>query len=84
MRKTLSKELEVNDRVLVFGEDVGVKGGVHGATIDLQHRHGFDRVFDTSLSEDGIIGRAAGMALTVLYLSPRSSSASTLIQQWSR
>ena len=70
VRKTLSKELELNDRVLVFGEDVGVKGGVHGATIDLQHQHGFDRVFDTSLSEDGIIGRAAGMALNGLVPVP--------------
>lgn len=70
VRRTLSHELEVNNRVLVFGEDVGVKGGVHGATIDLQVQHGVDRVFDTSLSEDGIIGRAAGMALSGLVPVP--------------
>src|SRR6185503_12554370 len=38
-------------------------GGVHGATRDLQRAFGADRVFDTSLSEEGIIGRAVGMAL---------------------
>ena len=40
-----------NQRLIIFGEDVGAKGGVHGATIDLQLKHGADRVFDTSLSE---------------------------------
>ena len=49
---------------LVFGEDVGRKGGVHLVTEGLQKRFGEDRVFDTSLSEEGIIGRAVGMAVT--------------------
>jgi 2-oxoisovalerate dehydrogenase E1 component len=62
IRKTLSSELRVNPSMLVFGEDVGPKGGVHAATLDLQEEFGFDRVFDTSLSEEGIIGRAVGMA----------------------
>lgn len=70
IKRTLDKELEVNPRVLVFGEDVGVKGGVHGATVDLQHKHGVERVFDTSLSEEGIIGRAVGMALAGLVPVP--------------
>ena len=47
----------------VFGEDVGRKGGVHAATLGLQEKFGAARVFDTSLSEEGIIGRAVGMAL---------------------
>lgn len=59
---TLAHELKQNNRVLVFGEDVGVKGGVHGATVGLQTEFGEERVFDTSLSEEGIIGRAVGMA----------------------
>jgi 2-oxoisovalerate dehydrogenase E1 component len=63
IRQTLEHELSVNPRMLVFGEDVGRKGGVHGATRDLQARFGPERVFDTSLSEEGIIGRAVGMAL---------------------
>ena len=51
---------------MVFGEDVGPKGGVHGATLGLQEKYGRARVFDTSLSEEGIIGRAVGMALAGL------------------
>lgn len=62
IRRTLESELQADPRVLVFGQDVGRKGGVHGVTAGLQERFGEDRVFDTSLSEEGIIGRAAGMA----------------------
>ena len=60
------RELAVNPRLVVFGEDVGPKGGVHGATLGLQEKFGVARVFDTSLSEEGIIGRAVGMALAGL------------------
>jgi 2-oxoisovalerate dehydrogenase E1 component len=63
IRRTLEHELTVNPRVVVFGEDVGRKGGVHAATLGLQEKFGAARVFDTSLSEEGIIGRAVGMAL---------------------
>jgi len=62
IRRTLKSELELNDRLVVFGEDVGAKGGVHAVTLGLQSEFGEDRVFDTSLSEEGIIGRAVGMA----------------------
>lgn len=67
---TLAHELSVNNRVVVFGEDVGVKGGVHGATVGLQSEFGYERVFDTSLSEEGIIGRAIGMAYAGLVPVP--------------
>jgi len=70
VKRTLDFELENNPRVLVFGEDVGVKGGVHGATVDLQLKYGAERVFDTSLSEEGIIGRAVGMAMAGLVPVP--------------
>jgi 2-oxoisovalerate dehydrogenase E1 component len=70
IRRTLDVELATNPRCLVFGEDVGPKGGVHAVTLDLQGRHGPDRVFDTSLSEEGIIGRALGMALAGLVPAP--------------
>ncbi|MFN1835141.1 transketolase C-terminal domain-containing protein [Balneola sp. MJW-20] len=66
IRRTLKYELETNEKLLVFGEDVGKKGGVHAATMDLQSNFGEDRVFDTSLSEEGIIGRAVGMAYSGL------------------
>ncbi len=62
IRRTLDVELSINDRLVVFGEDVGAKGGVHAATLGLQSKFGEDRVFDTSLSEEGIVGRAVGMA----------------------
>jgi 2-oxoisovalerate dehydrogenase E1 component len=70
VRRTLEVELQRNPRLLVFGEDVGVKGGVHGATLDLQSHFGDGRVFDTSLNEDGIIGRSTGMALAGLLPVP--------------
>jgi len=66
IRRTLDHALAENPKVVVFGEDVGAKGGVHAATQGLQDRHGAARVFDTSLSEEGIIGRAVGLALAGL------------------
>jgi len=66
VRRTLASELAANPKLVVFGEDVGVKGGVHLVTEGLQKRFGPDRVFDTSLSEEGIIGRAVGMAVAGL------------------
>ena len=70
VRRTLEVEMDQNSRILVFGEDVGVKGGVHGATQGMQTRFGEDRVFDTSLNEDGIIGRSTGMAIAGLLPVP--------------
>jgi 2-oxoisovalerate dehydrogenase E1 component len=70
VRRALEHELAVNPRMLIFGEDVGRKGGVHAATIGLQDKFGIARVFDTSLSEEGIIGRAVGMAAAGLMPVP--------------
>lgn len=66
IRRTLEHELRTNPKVLIFGEDIGPKGGVHAATMGLQEAFGDKRVFDTSLSEEGIIGRAVGMAIAGL------------------
>ena len=66
VRRTLARELELNPKLLVFGEDVGRKGGVHLVTEGLQKKFGNARVFDTSLSEEGIIGRSVGMAIAGL------------------
>ena len=66
VRRTLARELDVNPKVVVFGEDVGRKGGVHLVTEGLHKQFGASRVFDTSLSEEGIIGRAVGMAYSGL------------------
>ncbi len=70
IRRTLDHELSTNPKVAVFGEDIGPKGGVHAATLGLQDKHGEARVFDTSLSEEGIIGRAVGMACAGLMPVP--------------
>lgn len=70
IRRVLEQELEANPRVLLFGEDVGPKGGVHAVTLGLQEKFGRERVFDTSLNEEGIVGRAVGMALAGLMPVP--------------
>ena len=57
-------ELRDDENVLVFGEDVGVNGGVFRATEGLQKEFGKERVFDTPLAESGIGGLAVGLSLT--------------------
>ena len=57
-------ELRDDENVLVFGEDVGVNGGVFRATEGLQKEFGEERVFDTPLAESGIGGLAVGLSLT--------------------
>ena len=52
--------------IIVFGEDVGVEGGVFRVTENLQKKHGADRCFDTPLAESGIIGTAVGMCVAGL------------------
>ena len=59
----LRTEMHRDDRVVVLGEDVGVFGGVFRATQGLQEEFGTDRIFDTPLTESGIMGTAIGMAL---------------------
>ena len=52
-----------DDRVVIMGEDVGKVGGVFRVTAGLFDEFGDDRVIDTPLSENGIVGTAVGMAL---------------------
>lgn len=59
----LRTELRNNENVLLFGEDIGVNGGVFRATEGLQKEFGEDRVFDTPLAESGIGGLAVGLGL---------------------
>ncbi len=63
VNSALDHALGQDEDVFVFGEDVGKFGGVFRATDGLQAKFGEDRVFDTPLSEAGIIGMAIGMAL---------------------
>lgn len=59
----LRTEMRNDEKVLVFGEDVGVNGGVFRATEGLQQEFGEERVFDTPLAESGIGGLAIGLGL---------------------
>ncbi|MBA3529035.1 MAG: MFS transporter [Propionibacteriaceae bacterium] len=67
---TLSELLDGDRRVIVFGEDVGVKGGVYGVTRGLARRYGSARVFDTLLDEQAILGLALGAGLAGLIPIP--------------
>ncbi|TNC28241.1 alpha-ketoacid dehydrogenase subunit beta [Amycolatopsis alkalitolerans] len=59
----LQHACEDDDRVLIFGEDVGGLGGVFRVTDGLQAKFGDRRVFDTPLAESGIMGMAVGLAM---------------------
>ncbi len=54
--------MERDDRVVVFGQDVGYFGGVFRCTQGLQKKFGNHRCFDSPISEAGIVGAAVGMA----------------------
>ncbi len=66
LNRALADALDADDRVLVFGEDVGTLGGVFRVTDGLAARFGEARVFDTPLAESGIVGTAIGMAMNGL------------------
>jgi pyruvate dehydrogenase E1 component beta subunit len=55
--------MRADSRVVVMGEDVGKVGGVFRVTAGLEEEFGEQRVIDTPLSENGIVGTAVGMAL---------------------
>jgi pyruvate dehydrogenase E1 component beta subunit len=63
LNSALALELERDQRVVLFGEDIGANGGVFRVTEHLQKNFGETRVFDTPLAESGIIGTAVGMAV---------------------
>ncbi|MDR7422878.1 MAG: alpha-ketoacid dehydrogenase subunit beta [Armatimonadota bacterium] len=63
IRDAMLTEMRRDERVLVLGEDVGVKGGVFGATDGFHAEFGEARVLDTPLAESLIVGAAIGMAV---------------------
>jgi len=63
LNHALTLELERDRRVIVFGQDIGINGGVFRVTEHLQEKFGEQRVFDTPLSESAIIGSAVGMSV---------------------
>ncbi|CAN5676046.1 thiamine pyrophosphate-dependent enzyme [soil metagenome] len=64
INRTLGELLVADRTTLVFGEDVGAKGGVYGVTRGLQRKAGASRVFDTLLDEQSILGLALGTAVS--------------------
>lgn len=63
VNRTLRDEMRRNGNMMLLGEDIGRDGGVFRATEGLLDEFGAERVIDTPLSEDGIVGMAIGMAL---------------------
>lgn len=63
INEALHEEMKQNPLVVCLGEDIGVIGGNFGVTKGLQTEFGRDRVRDTPISEDGIVGMALGAAL---------------------
>ncbi|MFZ5433554.1 MAG: alpha-ketoacid dehydrogenase subunit beta [Calditrichota bacterium] len=66
VNSALDNKLADDEKVLCFGEDVGVEGGVFRATDGLQKKYGAQRVFDSPLAESSIMGTAVGMAIAGL------------------
>lgn len=66
LNSAMDNLLERNSNVVIFGEDVGFFGGVFRCTDGLQQRYGQRRVFDTPISEGGIVAAAIGMGLNEL------------------
>ncbi len=66
VRDALDEELAADERVIFFGEDVAVAGGVFATTIGLHEKYGSERVFDTPISELALAGAAFGSAVTGL------------------
>jgi acetoin:2,6-dichlorophenolindophenol oxidoreductase subunit beta len=66
IRDALAEELEHDERVIFFGEDVAAAGGVFATTPELAERFGPERVFDTPISELALAGAAFGAAATGL------------------
>jgi pyruvate/2-oxoglutarate/acetoin dehydrogenase E1 component len=64
VRDAIAEEMERDESVIFFGEDVAVAGGVFKATPDLYERFGRERVFDTPISELALAGAAFGSAVT--------------------
>ena len=61
--EAIRQEMERDERVFVMGEDVGVYGGIFGATTELFKQFGEERIMDTPISEMGFVGTAVGAAL---------------------
>jgi len=66
INNSLDIKLAEDNDLIVYGEDVGVEGGVFRVTQNLQKKYGEERVFDTPLAESAIVGTALGMSVAGL------------------
>lgn len=66
INNALDLMLEQDPNMVIYGEDVGLAGGVFRVTDNLQQKYGKHRVFDSPLAESGIVGSAVGMAIAGL------------------
>ena len=66
VREALDEALAADERVVFFGEDVALAGGVFAVTPGLYEKYGAERVFDTPISELALAGAAFGSAVNGL------------------
>lgn len=63
IKEALTQQMEADEKIFLIGEDVGVYGGAFGLTAGMIDKFGEDRIMDTPISEQGIVGIAIGAAL---------------------
>ena len=71
IRDALDEALADDDRVILFGEDVAVAGGVFATTTGLHEKYGPERVFDTPISELASVGAAVSPPAPCSVIPPR-------------
>ena len=64
LRLAMDEEMARDDKVILLGQDVGILGGAYGVTGDLYHKYGPDRIIDSPLAENAIVGFGIGAAMT--------------------
>lgn len=66
LRQALIEEMDKDENLIILGEDIGVLGGAYKVTDGLMEKYGKNRVIDTPISENAIIGAAVGASMTGL------------------
>ncbi|MCK9265880.1 alpha-ketoacid dehydrogenase subunit beta [bacterium] len=64
LNEALKEEMERDETIFLLGEDIAIYGGAYGVTADLWKKYGDERVLDTPISENAIVGVGLGAALT--------------------
>lgn len=82
IRSTLHDEMAREERMVVFGQDVGLNGGVFRATDGLQATYGVHRVVDTPLAEALIVGTSVGLAISGMVPVPEIQFSPFAWQAW--